>query len=219
MHVRQLLLLSGLTAILLTNLARADEGRYVQIGGITYYDVYRTVPRTLLETANRQTTRTVYKEQVNTETRDVTRTWWCPVTNYRMETELVGKWNFFIEPYYETRLVPDTRWVQHSEVVKMPVTCRKFVPETQTVQVPVTTQKVVYDSVLVSRVMVSGASPASSPAGNGPVPRPTPQSAPTPTPLQTYRPVQPGEPIGGIARLSQDPPRYGTSPASSTLAR
>ncbi|MCC6123562.1 MAG: hypothetical protein IT426_01220 [Pirellulales bacterium] len=215
MHVRQLLVLSAVTALFSVTLARADEGRYVQIGGITYYDVYRTVPRTVLETANRQTTRTVYKEQVNTETRDVARTWWCPVTSYRTETELVGKWNFFIEPYYETRLVPETHWVQHSEVAKMPVTCRKLVPETQTVQVPVTTRKVVWETVLVSRMMVGGASPA----GNGPVPRPTPQATPTPTPLQTYRPVQSGEPIGGIARLSQDPPRYGTNPSITPLAR
>ena len=96
-----------------------------------------------METACQQTTRTVYKEQFNTETRDVTRTWWCPVTTYRAETEMVGKWNFFIEPYYETRWVAETQWVPHSEVVKMPVTCRKLVPETQTVQVPVTNQKIV----------------------------------------------------------------------------
>jgi hypothetical protein len=203
---------------LLADCARADEGRYVQENGILYYDVYRSVPRTVTETATRQTTQTVYKEQLNTETRDVTRTYWCPVTTYRAETEMVGKWNFFIEPYYETRWVAETRWAPRSETVKMPVTCRKLVPETQNVQVPVTTQKVVCENVLVSRVMVNGAAPI-TPGIIGPLPRPTAQTLPVQTTLPQYQPAQSGAQIGGVARLNQDPPRYSTSPATPPATR
>ena len=205
-------------ACCLADFSRADEGRYVQVNGITYYDTYRTVQRHVTETSNQQTTRTVYKVQLSTEIRDVTRTWLCPVTTYRAETELVGKWNFFIKPYEETHWVSETQWVPHSEVVKMPVTCQKLVPETQTIQVPVTTQKLVCENILVSRVMVSGASPPST-AASGPVARPAQQNTPVPTPVQRYQPLQQGEQIGGVARLNQDPPRYSTSPAAPPATR
>jgi hypothetical protein len=213
MLIRQLLAASALTAFFCYGVIWADEVRYVQENGITYCDTYRTVQRPITETSCQQTTRTVYKEQFNTETRDVTRTCWTPVTTYRTETEMVGKWNFFIEPYYETRWVAETRWVPRTDVVKMPVTCRKLVPETQTVQVPVTTQKVISENILVSRVAVNGVAPTPTYA-NGPSPRPNPPATPIPTTVQRYQPLQPGEQIGGVARLSQDPPRYGTSPAS-----
>jgi hypothetical protein len=218
MNNRQILIQTALMTFCLISFTQADEVRYLQENGITYCETYRMVQRQVTETSNQQSTRTVYKEHLNTETRDVTRTWWCPVTTYRAETEMVGRWNFFIKPYYETRWVAETQWVQHSEVVKMPVTCRKLVPETQTIQVPVTTQKIVCENVLLSRVAVSGVSP--SPAiVSGPVPRPTPQSVPMPTPAQRYQPLQPGEQIGGVARLNQDPPRYGTSPSPQPATR
>ncbi len=218
MNIYQILITSGFMIGCLAGSVQADEGRYVNENGITYYDTYRIVPRAITETSNQQTTRTVYKVQCSTETRDVTRTWLCPVTVYRPETEMVGRWNFFIEPYWETHLVAETQWVPHSDVVKMPVTTRKLVPETQTIQVPVTTQKVVYENVLVSRVAVSGVAPSAG-VSNGPVPRPTPQSVPAAATTLRYQPPQPGDRIGGVARLNQDPPRYSTSPATPSATR
>jgi hypothetical protein len=218
MNIRQLVAISVFTACGLAACARADEGRYVTENGVTYYDVYRSVPRAVTETSSQQTTRTVYKVQCSTETRDVTRTWLCPVTVYRAETELVGKWNFFMTPYEETHWVAETQWVPHSDVVKMPVTTRKLIPETQTVQIPVTTQKIVYENVLVSRVAVSGIAPSPS-TPTGPVPRPNPQTTPAPATTLHYQPLQPGDQIGGIARLSQDPPRNSTSPAAPSATR
>ena len=85
--------------------AQADETRYVQINGITYCETYRTVQRTINETAYQQTTQTVYKEQFDSEVRDVTRTYLCPVTTYRAETEMVGKWNFFIDTGFDFQTV------------------------------------------------------------------------------------------------------------------
>jgi hypothetical protein len=210
-------MLLGLMACSRAVFAQADETRYVQINGITYCETYRTVQRTINETAYQQTTQTVYKEQLDSEVRDVTRTYLCPVTTYRAETEMVGKWNFFIEPYYETHWVAETQWVPRNEVVKMPVTCRKVVPETRNVQVPVLKPKIVTEKVLIRREAVPSVSttPVNS---NGPIPRPTPQSIPTTT-IDRFQPLQPGEPIGGIARLNQDPPRNSTSPFERTVTR
>jgi hypothetical protein len=214
MKTLQVLAISALTAIWLAASVRADEGRYVRENGFLYYDLYRSVPKYVNETSLQQSTRTVYKEQLDTETKEVPRTWWCPVTTYRQETEMVGRWNFFIEPYYETQIVPETRWVQHCDKVKMPVTTRKLIPETQTVQVPVTHQRVVYEKVLVSRMVVNTtASP--TPAASVPSTIPNWQPAATTT-LPRYQPPQPGERIGGIARLDSDPPRYSTNPSGSS---
>jgi hypothetical protein len=218
MDTRQLLAISAFTAFFLVQAVAADEGRYVTENGVTYYDVYRVVPRAITETASQQTTRTVYKVECATETRDVTRTWYCPVVVYRPESELIGRWNPFVEPYWETQWVADTQWVPHSDVVKMPVTTRKLIPQTQTVQVPVTSQKIVYENVLVSRMAVSGV-PMSPSAPQGPVPRPNPPTAAPQSTTILYQPPQPGEPIGGIARLSQDPPRQSTSPTGPTTTR
>lgn len=218
MNIRQLLAISAFTAFCLTPAAFADEGRYVTENGVTYYDVYRVIPHAVSETASQQTTRTVYKVECSTEARDVTRTWYCPVTVYRVESELIGRWNPFVEPYWETHWVADTQWVPHSDVVKMPITTRKLIPQTQTVQVPVTTQKIVYENVLVSRMAVSGMSTSPS-TPQGPVPRPNPTVTPPQSTTILYQPPVPGEQIGGIARLNQDPPRRSTSPAGTTTTR
>jgi hypothetical protein len=218
MKMQQIVMASTLTAFCLAGFTQADEGRYVVENGITYYDTYRVVQRPVMETACQQTTRTVYKEQFSTETKDVTRTSWTPVTVYRAETQMVGKWNFFIEPYYETHWVAETQWVPHNEVVKMPVTCRKLVPETQTVQVPVTTQKMVDQYIRTSRVAVNGISPTGA-SINGPVARPTPQNSPVSATELRYQPPQPGDQIGGVARLNQDPPRNSTSPGTAPPTR
>jgi hypothetical protein len=217
MNIRQLLIVLILMPCCRAVFAQADETRYVNYNGITYCETYRNVQRAINETAYQQTTQTVYKEQLNTEVRDVTRTCWSSVTTYRAETEMVGKWNFFIEPYYETHWVAQTQWVPHSEVVKMPVTCRKVVPETQNVQVPVVKQKMVTEKVLISRVAVVNVPPNPS-VSSGPIARPTPQSVPATT-LDRYQPVQTGEQIGGIKRMDQDPPRYSTSPNALPASR
>jgi hypothetical protein len=218
MNIRQLIAVSAVTTFCLVQNVAADEGRYVTENSVTYYDVYRIVPRTVTETNSQQTTRTVYKVECSTETRNVTRTWYCPVTVYRPESDLIGRWNPFVEPYWETQWVAETQWVPHSDVVKVPVTTRKLIPQTQTVQIPVTTQKIVYENVLVSRMAVSGM-PTSPSVPSGPVPRPNPSTAAPQSTTILYQPLPPGEPVGGIARLKQDPPRQSTSPAGATTTR
>jgi len=204
MLVRQILVIPIVTSFFLLSSAAGDQLRYYQENGVTYCETRRTVQRPVCETQMQQTTRTVYKEQYYTETKDVTQVYWCPITTYRAETHWVDRWNLFVEPYLATEWIPQTCWQQRTQVVKLPVTCRKLVPEVQQVQVPVTTQKIVSGEYVVGRVAVSG-----------PVPRAVPQSVATcvATPTQTFVGIPgsicSGEQIGGIARLNQDPPRYG----------
>ena len=203
MLARQILVVLIFASFFLPSPAAGDQVRYYQENGITYCETRRTVQRPVCETTMQQTTRTVYKEQCYTETKDVTQVSWCPVTAYQPETYWVGRWNPFVEPYLETRWVPQTTWQQRTEVVKLPVTCRKLVPEVQQVQVPVTTQKLVSEDVVVSRVAVSSPVPCVGQT----------VSNPAYYPAQTYvgnpGSIPSGQQIGGIARLNQDPPRYG----------
>jgi hypothetical protein len=209
--------------------AIADNVRYVTQNGVTYCETVRTVQRLVTEMSCKQVTQTVYKFQCSTETKDVTQTWLCPTTVYRAETEMVGAWNIFERPDYVTRWVPETQWVQRSAVVKAPVTTRKVVPETQVVSVPTTSQRWVSEEVVVSRVPVANNAantPAIGPTTSNsfspsavPTNRVPPPNVPIPTPVQSsgYHPTStqiplytpPVGPIGGISRLTQDPPRYG----------
>jgi hypothetical protein len=220
--VRQILVVLIFASFFLASSAAADQVRYYQENGITYCETRRTVQRPVCETTMQQTTRTVYKEQCYTETKDVTQVSWCPVITYQPETYWVGRWNPFVDPYVETRWVPQTTWQQRSEVVKLPVTCRKLVPEVQQVQVPVTTQKLVSEDVVVSRVAVSNPVPSAvQPTVSNPTSYPSySASNPTSYPARTYvgnsSSIPSGEQIGGIARLNQDPPRYGVGKTGQT---
>jgi hypothetical protein len=209
MLVRQILVVPIVASIFLLSSAAGDQLRYYQENGITYCETRRMVQRPVCETQMQQTTRTVYKEQYYTETKDVAQVSWCPVTTYRAETHWVGILNPFVEPALETQWIPQTSWQQRTQVVKMPVTCRKLVSEVQQVQVPVTTQKLVSQDVVVSRVAVGG-----------PVPRAVPQSIATPAQSFVGIPgsINGGEQIGGIARLNQDPPRYGVGTTGRALS-
>ena len=190
MYSRQLL--STVVALWLVGLtpAIADDVRFFERDGITYRETRRTVQRPVSETRLEQVERTVYRWQRSSETHQSTRTWCSPTTEYRCEPYLVGRWNPFVRPYFAYHYVPCTRWEQKTEVVDVPVTCCRLVPETRKVDVPVTTRRMVSEEV-ISRVAVSG-------VGSSPL-QPIPQS----------NALARGERIGGIARLTNDPPRYG----------
>jgi hypothetical protein len=214
MLARQILAVLIFASFFLPSSAAGDQVRYYQENGITYCETRRTVQRPVCETTMQQTTRTVYKEQCYTETKDVTQVSWSPVTTYQPETYWIGRWNPFVDPYLETRWVPQITWQQQTQVVKTPVTCRKLVPEVQQVQVPVTTQKLVSEDVVVSRVAVSSPVPCVGQV----------VSNPAYYPVRTYvgppSSIPSGEQIGGIARMNQDPPRYGVrSNAGNTPTR
>ncbi|MBN2579633.1 MAG: hypothetical protein JXB10_11640 [Pirellulales bacterium] len=199
MHQPWRILLGGAIVLQAAAVLLGDEVRYYQAGGVTYCETLRTVQRLVTETKLQQVPRTTYKEEFYSQTRDVTRTAWTPVTSYRVDTYWVGWWNPFAEPRLEAEWTPETLWVPKSETIKMPMTCRRLVPQTEQVQVPVATQRVVTEKVVVSRVPVAG-----------PIPRAAPAAAAPSTQGTTPSVSKPVGPIGGVARMTQDPPRYGT---------
>jgi hypothetical protein len=191
---RQLLAYAAVTSFLWPALACGDEVRYYADNGITYCETRRTVQRPVYQTQMQQSTRTVCRPQPTTELRPMVCTRWVPVTEYRCESHWVGRWNPLVEPYLATTYVPCTRWQSCTEVVQVPVTCTRLVPETQNVQVPVTVCRTLPEEV-VTRVPVRANPWAVAPAAS---------------PGATW----PGSgPIGGVARLDKDPPRYGTGSA------
>lgn len=179
----------------------ADDVRYVEKDGVTYRETRRTVRRPVSETRYTQRERTVYREEVETESRDLYRTVHVPVTEYRWKTRWVGRWNPFVQPVPVYHLAPTTTWEPRTEVVTMPITKRKYVPEIRTEQVPVTVRRMV-DEEITSRVAVAGrsTSTASSDLSGSSVAR-----------RMT---------IGG-SRLENDPPRYADQwrPVETTVRR
>jgi hypothetical protein len=198
---RQLLVAAALASLLGPRWSRGDEVRYYERNGVTYCETRRTVRQRVPDTRIETRPETVYREQVSTEMQQTVRDRWTPVTEYGWETFWVGRWNPLVAPYQAYRYVPRTRWEKRTEVVEIPVTRRRMVPETRTVRTPVAAWRTVEKEV-VSRVAVSG--------------RPAPPLVAVDTPG-----LAPAERIGGVSRLDNDPPRYGTStawrPATGTI--
>jgi hypothetical protein len=225
MLLRQLFLVSIVASISSQPAVYGQQVRYYQQNGVTYCETYQTVQRPITETSMQQTTRTVYKDQYYTETKDVTQNVWCPVTYYRAENYWVGRWNPFVEPYVETEWIPETCWRRQTQTVKMPITCRRIVPEEQKVVMPVTTQRIVSQDYVLNRVAIADP-PIQSAAQLAQQTNPQNNSPPTPAQSQPFAgpqnsnynfnsQISNGQQIGGIARLREDPPRYGTTSAST----
>ncbi len=207
MEMSRWILLVALAGGTAANEVGAGEVRYYEQNGVTYRETRQVVQRPVYETEMRPTTQTVYRQEQVTETRETTRTWWSPVTEQVCEAVWMGRWNPFVEPYIVYRPTTRTRWEARTETVQAPVTVSRWVPQTQTTEVPVTVQRMVPEEV-VSRVAVGtrgvptvasrAASPfASSGGALAPIPRPMPTAGP----------------VGGVARLDNDPPRQGVNTA------
>jgi len=194
-----------LTAVVLVSCAGPwawgkEEISYYEKNGVTYRETRCVVQRPIVETRTQQSTQTVYREQNVTELRDTIRQRWTPVTEYRWEAFWVGRWNPLAKPYLAYRYTPRTHWECSAETVKTPMVCRRLVPETRIVCMPVVTQRMVEEEH-ISRVAVSG---TAAPQQAWTQPTRTANLVPVPKRLG---------PIGGVARLENDPPRQGASTA------
>lgn len=171
--------------------ARADEVRDYEENGVTYRETRRVVNEPVTDVQCVEQQRTVgFREQLNVQMCDQTRSYIVPVTEYRVESYWRGRFNPFVQPYVAQRLVPYTRYETRVETVKTPVATRQLLPITSTVKVPVTTQRVVQREI-ISRVAISG-TPAQ--------PTPSPSSDPFTSPSAiASRPV----PIGGLQRMDR----------------
>lgn len=186
--------------------ARASDVRYYEQNGITYRETRQVVQRPVYQTEMRPTTQTVYRQEQVTEMRETTRTWWSPVTEQVCEAVWMGRWNPFVQPYIVYRPTTRTRWETRTETVQAPVTLSRWVPQTQTTEMAVTVQRMVPEEI-VSRVAV----------GNSGIPTPAPTIVASPTRSGALAPVPlptpATTPLGGVARLDNDPPRRGTNTA------
>ncbi len=206
MEVSRLILLAAFVAGTAVCRVEGNEVRYYEENGVTYRETRQVVQRPVYQTEMRPTSQTVYRQEQVTEMRETTRTWLSPVTEHKCEAVWMGRWNPFVQPYLVYKPTTQTRWEARTETVQTPVTVSRWVPQTHTAEVPVTVQRMVPEEI-VSRVAVgtSGvptlASPATVPMVTGgalaPMPRPMPAAGP----------------VGGVARLDNDPPRQGTSTA------
>ena len=183
--------------------ARANEVRYYEQDGVTYRETRQVVQRPVYQTEMRPTTQTVYRQEHVTELRETARTWWAPVAVHSNEAVWMGRWNPFVEPYLVYRPTTRVRWEARTETTQAPVTVSRWVPHSQTAEVPVTVRRVIPEEI-ISRVAVSG-SGAPAPASTS---SPAVAGALAPVP----RPASAG-PVGGVARLDNDPPRQGANTA------
>lgn len=207
--------------LLLTGPAVADEVRYYEQNGMTYRETRQTVPVASTGVTYQECPRTVYRVQPTTENRDMVRTWWTPVTEYRQESYWVNRWNPFAEPYLASRYVPVTRWEKKTEVVQMPVACSKLVPETQTVRVPVATN--VATREIITREAIPSANPALvAKSSSAPLTPPVASSTILANPW-SMTPVDGSsvarrEQVGGVGRLENEPPRFPVQPSGQSSA-
>jgi hypothetical protein len=134
--------------------ARADTTTYEDVDGIRYQVTKRTMQVPITQTTPQQ--QTVHRQQVTTQTIQQQQQYTVPVTQYQLVSELHGRWNPFITPYWTHRYEPVTTWQQQTATVQIPVNTVAWVPQTQTVQIPTTTYKTV--DAIVSRIPI-GATP------------------------------------------------------------
>ncbi len=117
------------------------------------------------ETKLEEYQRTVYRERYTSEIRETDRTVLTPVTEYRWQPVMHGRWNPFAQPYIQYELVPTTRWESRVEKVRRPVTRHELVPEKIVEKRPVRVLKWV-DVETIERVAIGPAIGTGSSAAN-----------------------------------------------------
>jgi hypothetical protein len=150
-----------ISAVALLLLAFAAEARSQDVrqytetrDGVTYRVTHRTVKRPTLETRLEPREQTVYRERYSSEVCESDRVVYAPVTEYRWQPVMHGRWNPLVQPYYQYHLVPTTRWESRVETVRVPLARRELVPETKVTHVPVTSTRMVEEEV-IQRVAIT----------------------------------------------------------------
>jgi hypothetical protein len=211
MLLRYLVAVAVVTTLLGASFAIGDEVRYYEKDGVTYRETRQVVQRRIPEVTYAEQAQTVYRDQCVTETKNTVRTYTAPVTEYRLQQRLVGRWNPFIQPYFVYENVPTVRWETRSEIVPVQTASRQLVPETRIVRTPVTNWRTVEEEV-ISRVAVSTTPSTSSALASVPSRATSVVDAGPLVPVRIPESAR-SESIGGLSRLDNDPPRQGTSTA------
>lgn len=198
------LLVSYLAATSASAAAAADDIRYYQQNGVTYRETRTVIKQPVNDVQYRDLQKTFYRDRYTTEMRDVVRNSYVPVTRHAWQPRWHGQWNILQGPHLAYHLVPYTNWELRQQTIQVPTTRREVVPEMRTVRVPQTNLRH-EDRVEVPHGPVGTTAPhASSKTAQPPANvfrRPTQN-------------VDQREVYGGVARLEDDPPRYGTAAMS-----
>jgi len=179
---------------LLIQAAAAQNVTYEERDGVRYQVSSRTVQRTVPVTEMQDRSQTYYTQQVLTDNISTQQVYVMPVTQYQMRSELRGRFNPFVTPYWTHQLEPVTTWHQQVANVTVPVNRLNWVPQTTTYQVPVTTYRTA-EVQETTRVAMSE-------------PRTFASAQPLSSAPVTIA-ARPSTPLGGVA-LENDPPREAT---------
>ena len=174
--------------------AAATNVRYYEKDGVKYCETRDVVVEQVPETKLEERTQTVYREQFTPAKEQRIQSYWTPVTENRLVPVLVGRWNPFVQPYYEYRNTQSVRWEQRLEKVEVPVVRRELVPATQVCRTPVTQWRTV-EKEIITRTAVT------DPPKAGLAPNEPARLAERPT-------------VGGLSQLNGSPPRPAAPPGA-----
>lgn len=179
--------------------ASAQDVRYEERDGVRMQVSSRVVQRIVPVTEMQDRSQTYYTQQVVTDNVSTQQVYMVPVTQYQMVSELRGRFNPFVTPYWTHHYQPVTTWHQQVANVTVPVNRVNWVPQTTTYQVPVTSYRTA-EVEETTRVAMAE-------------PRTYASAQPLSTAPTTSAPVtiaaRPSTPLGGVA-LENDPPRQAT---------
>ena len=173
-----------------------DEVRYFEQNGVTRREVEPRMvshqPPAAPDPRFSQQGQAAAQRPLVTQTQEMVRTYWVPVTEHLWEPYWVNRWNPFAEPYVAYRYVGRMHWEQRTEIVRVPVVSGRDVPPKMASAAgpgwPAPPQTV------VSRVAVAGQNVSGTASPSPP--------APAETPFTAHR-----EQFGGIGRVGDEPPR------------
>lgn len=233
MQVR-ILMFFGLSVVTLhvwpCSVRSQEETRYFDHGGWKYRETKTRVRVPVRELRFEDQQQTFYEPEYKTEFQTYQRPIYQPVTQYQWEPRWHGWWNIFDGPHLAYHLRPTTVWQSGTQTIRIPVTRQEFVPETRTVRVAIpqlkfiekdqVTRTAIAPSATQSMATRPAATDATSvnPAYRTATPvyvAPFTTPAYVPAPFYSQYPSRYDGAFGGIARLNDDPPRYGI-PASGT---
>lgn len=182
-----------------------QQVREVVENGVRYQETTQVTQRQVPVTVMQDRQQTVYAQQLTSNTLNQQQLYCVPNTTYQWDSQLRGRWNPFVTPYWTYNLRPVTTWSTQVANVQIPVSQVAWVPQTRTVQVPVTTYRTA--NVETKTRVAMNASPATAGLANA-----RPLSSPSATIA-----ARPSTTLGGVA-LENDPPRQATGGGWQTPA-
>ena len=204
MTAAMMALIGGITVVSTTN---GQQVREVVENGVRYQETTQVSQRQVPVTVMQDQQQTVYAQQLTSNTMNHQQLYCVPNTSYQWDSQLRGRWNPFVTPYWTYNLRPVTTWSTQVANVQIPVNQVAWVPQTRTVQVPVTTYRT---ANVETKTRVAMNSPSTTSTGLASA-RPL-SSGPTATIAarpSTSLAARPSTSLGGVA-LENDPPRQAT---------